>query len=119
MAAVQNERMIGSNRWLPNYPSITRGERSALGLRLIFRHERSGDRPAEIPVEKETGGCLGPPGKYYFVEERHARGGACFRRLKTGLFTFTMMMKTERITKSLVTEKLAFCMPISEHAPYH
>ena len=35
-----------------------------------------------------------------------------------GLFTFTMMMKTVRITKSLVKEIRTFCMPSGKHGPY-
>ena len=52
------------------------------------------------------------------MKERYAQGAAFFRRCKMGLFTFTMMMKTVRITKSLVMEIRIFCMLELKQAPY-
>ena len=59
-----------------------------------------------------------PPGIYYFFEERYARRAALFRRLTMGLLIFTMMMKTVRITKSLVKEIRTFCMRLKKQGPY-
>ena len=50
------------------------------------------------------------------MEERYARGAAFFRRWMMGLFTFTMMMKTESIKKSRVMEIRTFCMQTLKQA---
>jgi hypothetical protein len=55
-----------------------------------------------------------PPGKIQLIEELYAEGVAFLRGEKMGLFTFTMMMKRERITNSLVIEKRSFCIQYSK-----
>ena len=60
--------------------------------------------------KKKLAACLRPQEYTTCFEERYARRAAFLRRLMMGLFTFTMMMKTERITKSLFKEIRTFCM---------
>ena len=71
-------------------------------------------------VKKETGARLSPDArKILLYEERYAQGDAFFRRWKKGLFTFTMMMKTVSMTKSLVIEIRTFCcMRPKQHESY-
>jgi hypothetical protein len=52
------------------------------------------------------------------VEERQRMGATFLRRVKKGLFTFTMMMKTVRMMKSLVIEIRTFCMKFCQQDLY-
>ena len=52
------------------------------------------------------------------VEERQRMGATFLRRVKKGLFTFTMMMKTVRMMKSLVIEIRTFCINFCQQNPY-
>jgi hypothetical protein len=63
-------------------------------------------------VQMKTGGLLSQPARENTtnLEEPYAERVAFLRSGKIGLFTFTMMMKRERITNSLVTENRSFCM---------
>jgi len=53
-------------------------------------------RSPRFSPKKRLAACFHrPPGNYNLIEERYAEGITFIRRVRMGLFIFTMMMETE------------------------
>lgn len=91
--------------------------RSIESGRFVCRARRFTPGPAQL--YKKSGGPFSRTARNYFlVEERQRMGATFLRRAKKGLFTFTMMMKTVRMIKSLVIEIRTFCIKFCQQDLY-